>query len=63
MDLVFKSCLLTYHDHKLPELIYFLGDLNCETCILTRAGLIGLVFGGLYPVCLAIPVNGALAAR
>ncbi|KAM7154900.1 LOW QUALITY PROTEIN: transmembrane protein 126A-like [Molossus nigricans] len=39
------------------------GDLNCETCTITRAGLIGLVFGGLYPVFLAIPVNGGLAAR
>ncbi|XP_012497238.1 PREDICTED: transmembrane protein 126A [Propithecus coquereli] len=39
------------------------GDLNCETCTVTRAGLIGLVFGGLYPVFLAIPVNGGLAAR
>uniref|UniRef100_A0A673UFA2 Transmembrane protein 126A n=1 Tax=Suricata suricatta TaxID=37032 RepID=A0A673UFA2_SURSU len=45
------------------ELIYFLGDLNCETCTVTRSGLIGLVFGGLYPVFLAIPVNGGLAAR
>ncbi|XP_004632610.1 transmembrane protein 126A [Octodon degus] len=39
------------------------GDLNCETCTMTRAGLIGLVFGGLYPAFLAMPVNGALAAR
>ncbi|XP_005379840.1 PREDICTED: transmembrane protein 126A isoform X2 [Chinchilla lanigera] len=39
------------------------GDLNCETCTLTRAGLIGLVLGGLYPTFLAIPVNGTLAAR
>ncbi|XP_001493394.2 transmembrane protein 126A [Equus asinus] len=39
------------------------GDLNCETCTITRGGLVGLVFGGLYPVILAIPVNGGLAAR
>ena len=39
------------------------GDLHCETCTLTRGGLVGLVFGGLYPVFLAIPVNGGLAAR
>ncbi|XP_008053913.1 transmembrane protein 126A [Carlito syrichta] len=39
------------------------GDLNCETCTITRGGLVGLVFGGLYPVFLAIPVNGGLAAR
>ncbi|XP_061058750.1 transmembrane protein 126A isoform X1 [Eubalaena glacialis] len=45
------------------ELIYFLGDLHCETCTITRGGLVGLVFGGLYPVFLAIPVNGGLAAR
>ncbi|XP_037653907.1 transmembrane protein 126A-like [Choloepus didactylus] len=38
------------------------GDLNCETCIVTWGGL-GLVFGGLYPIFLAIPVNGGLAAR
>ncbi|KAL2806849.1 transmembrane protein 126A isoform 2 [Daubentonia madagascariensis] len=39
------------------------GDLNCETCMVTRGGLVGLVFGGLYPVFLALPVNGGLAAR
>ncbi|XP_076969517.1 transmembrane protein 126A [Tamandua tetradactyla] len=39
------------------------GDLNCETCTVIRGGLVGLVFGGLYPVFLAIPVNGGLAAR
>ncbi|XP_037354006.1 transmembrane protein 126A [Talpa occidentalis] len=39
------------------------GDLNCETCTVTRGGLVGLALGGLYPVFLAIPVNGGLAAR
>ncbi|XP_016015883.1 transmembrane protein 126A [Rousettus aegyptiacus] len=39
------------------------GDLNCETCTVIRGGLVGLVFGGLHPVFLAIPVNGGLAAR
>ncbi|XP_053518599.1 transmembrane protein 126A-like [Artibeus jamaicensis] len=39
------------------------GDLNCETCTVTRGGLVGLVFDGLYPVFLAIPVNGGLTAR
>ncbi|KAM9220790.1 transmembrane protein 126A isoform 1-T2 [Dugong dugon] len=39
------------------------GNLRCETCTVTRGGLVGLVFGGLYPVILAIPVNGGLAAR
>ena len=42
---------------------YFLGDLNCETCTTTRGALVGLVMGGLYPILLAIPVNGGLAAR
>ena len=40
------------------------GDLHCETCTITLGGLVGLVFGGLYPVfwppCF---VNGGLAAR
>ena len=45
------------------ELFYFLGDLHCETCTIIRGGLVGLVFGGLYPVFLALPVNGGLAAR
>ncbi|VFV37803.1 transmembrane protein 126a-like [Lynx pardinus] len=39
------------------------GDLNCETCTITRGGLVGLVFGGLCPVFLAIPMNRGLAAR
>ncbi|XP_030183803.1 LOW QUALITY PROTEIN: transmembrane protein 126A-like [Lynx canadensis] len=39
------------------------GDLNCETCTITRGGLVGLVSGGLCPVFLAIPVNRGLAAR
>ncbi|XP_049636030.1 transmembrane protein 126A [Suncus etruscus] len=39
------------------------GDLNCETCTVIRGGLIGFILGGLYPVFLAIPLNGGLAAR
>uniref|UniRef100_A0A250YBR7 Transmembrane protein 126A n=2 Tax=Castor canadensis TaxID=51338 RepID=A0A250YBR7_CASCN len=39
------------------------GDLNCETCTVIRSGLVGFVFGGLYPVLLAMPLNGGLAAR
>ncbi|XP_040819852.1 transmembrane protein 126A [Ochotona curzoniae] len=39
------------------------GVLSCETCTLIRGGLVGLVLGGLYPILLAIPVNGGLAAR
>jgi transmembrane protein 126A len=38
------------------------GDLNCETCTVIRSGLVGFVFGGLYPVLLAMPLNGGLAA-
>nr|XP_037864807.1 transmembrane protein 126A-like [Chlorocebus sabaeus] len=38
------------------------GDLNCETCTITQNGLVGLAFGGLYPVFLSIPVTGGLAA-
>ncbi|XP_006895342.1 PREDICTED: transmembrane protein 126A [Elephantulus edwardii] len=39
------------------------GYLSCETCTVTRGAMVGLLFGGLYPVVLAIPVNGGLAAR
>ncbi|XP_039318111.1 transmembrane protein 126A [Saimiri boliviensis] len=39
------------------------GDLICETCTATRSGLVGLLVGGLYPVFLALPINGSLAAR
>ncbi|XP_061199388.1 transmembrane protein 126A [Neopsephotus bourkii] len=41
----------------------FSGDLNCEVCAVVRGGLVGAVVGGLYPVFLAIPLNGSLAAR
>ncbi|KAM4796867.1 transmembrane protein 126A-like isoform 1-T2 [Rhinophrynus dorsalis] len=39
------------------------GDLNCATCTVVRGGLIGSVVGGLYPILLAVPINGGLAAR
>ncbi|KAE8627858.1 hypothetical protein XENTR_v10007188 [Xenopus tropicalis] len=39
------------------------GDLNCATCTVVRGGLVGTVAGGLYPILLALPVNGGLAAR
>ena len=39
------------------------GDPQCETCTVTQGGLVGLVFCDLYPVFLAIPVNGGLAVR
>nr|XP_033805769.1 transmembrane protein 126A [Geotrypetes seraphini]XP_033805770.1 transmembrane protein 126A [Geotrypetes seraphini] len=39
------------------------GDLNCSTCTVVRGALIGSVIGGLYPILLAIPINGGLAAR
>ncbi|XP_062495205.1 transmembrane protein 126A [Pezoporus occidentalis] len=41
----------------------FSGDLNCEVCAVVRGGLVGAVVGGLYPIFLAIPLNGSLAAR
>lgn len=39
------------------------GDLNCETCAMTRGALIGFGMGGVYPILFAIPVNGGLASR
>ncbi|CAH2225688.1 transmembrane 126A [Pelobates cultripes] len=39
------------------------GDLNCSLCTMVRGGLIGSVAGALYPILLALPVNGGLAAR
>ncbi|XP_038170246.1 transmembrane protein 126A-like [Arvicola amphibius] len=39
------------------------GDLNFEACAMTRGALVGFGMGGVYPVLLAIPVNGGLAAR
>ncbi|NWW79665.1 T126A protein, partial [Climacteris rufus] len=41
----------------------FSGQLNCEVCAVVRGGLVGAVVGGLYPIFLAIPLNGSLAAR
>nr|XP_055218579.1 transmembrane protein 126A-like [Gorilla gorilla gorilla] len=42
--------------------VNFPSNLNCETCTITQSGLVGLAFGGLYPVFLSIPVTGGLAA-
>ncbi|KAM4699376.1 transmembrane protein 126A [Discoglossus pictus] len=39
------------------------GDLNCATCAVVRGGLVGSVVGGLYPILLALPINGGLASR
>ncbi|KAG9351532.1 hypothetical protein JZ751_022783 [Albula glossodonta] len=39
------------------------GELNCATCALIRGGLVGGFAGGLYPVILALPINGGLARR
>lgn len=39
------------------------GELDCQVCAMVRGGLIGAVVGGLYPIFMAIPVNGSLAAR
>uniref|UniRef100_A0A8C2LRW0 Transmembrane protein 126A n=1 Tax=Cricetulus griseus TaxID=10029 RepID=A0A8C2LRW0_CRIGR len=38
-------------------------DLNCETCTMTRGALVGFGLSGVYPILLAIPMNGGLAAR
>ncbi|XP_006037249.1 transmembrane protein 126A-like [Alligator sinensis] len=38
-------------------------DLNCLSCAVVRGGFIGSVVGALYPVTLALFLNGALAAR
>lgn len=40
-----------------------LGDLSCEICTVTQGQLVGLVFGGLCPVFLAVAGHGGLAAR
>ncbi|GAB1292325.1 Transmembrane protein 126A [Apodemus speciosus] len=50
----FLTANLSYHSFS---------DLNCETCTTTRGALVGFVLGGLYPILLAIPMNGGLAAR
>uniref|UniRef100_A0A8C9LB75 Transmembrane protein 126A n=1 Tax=Pavo cristatus TaxID=9049 RepID=A0A8C9LB75_PAVCR len=42
------------------ELFHFL---DCQVCAVVRGGLIGAVVGGLYPIFMAVPVNGSLAAR
>ncbi|KAJ7996802.1 hypothetical protein DPEC_G00222310 [Dallia pectoralis] len=39
------------------------GDLNCPTCVLIRGALVGAVGAGIYPILLALPVNGGLATR
>ncbi|NXJ15851.1 T126A protein, partial [Odontophorus gujanensis] len=41
----------------------FSGELHCQVCAVVRGGLIGAVVGGLYPIFMAVPVNGSLAAR
>ncbi|XP_044524133.1 transmembrane protein 126A isoform X2 [Gracilinanus agilis] len=56
--LPFLSTHITYQ-----SAFYFLGNLSCELCTFLRGGMIGMIIGGLYPVVLAIPINGALAAR
>lgn len=56
--------MLTDIPHKgFVNLPLNMGDLNCETCTVTQCGLAGLVFGGLYPVSLAVPVKGGLEAQ
>ncbi|XP_074073132.1 transmembrane protein 126A [Macrotis lagotis] len=59
--LPFLSAYITYN--SVVSLPLSSGDLNCEVCTVIRGGLVGLIIGGLYPAVLAIPINGALAAR
>ena len=40
-----------------------ISDLNYKTGTITQGELVGLVFSGLHPVFLAIPVKGGLTAR
>uniref|UniRef100_A0A8D0HA52 Transmembrane protein 126A n=1 Tax=Sphenodon punctatus TaxID=8508 RepID=A0A8D0HA52_SPHPU len=39
------------------------GDLNCATCAMVRAGLVGSIAGCAYPAVLALPLNIGLATR
>ncbi|XP_059578062.1 transmembrane protein 126A-like isoform X2 [Alligator mississippiensis] len=39
------------------------GDPNCLSCTVVKGGLIGSGLGTLYPVALALFLNGGLAAR
>lgn len=39
------------------------GELDCQVCAVVRGGLIGAVVGAFYPIFMAIPVNGSLAAK
>ncbi|XP_072466771.1 transmembrane protein 126A isoform X1 [Notamacropus eugenii] len=59
--LPFLSTYVTYN--TAVSLPLSSGDLSCEACTVIRSGMVGLIIGGLYPVVLAIPINGALAAR
>lgn len=57
--------VLTVHtSYKgLERLPLNISDLNYKTCTITQGELVGLVFSGLHPVFLAIPVKGGLTAR
>lgn len=57
----FLTANLSYHSSV--SLPLSTGDLNYETCSTTQGVLVGFVLGGLYPILLAIPVNGGLAAK
>ncbi|KAM4864861.1 transmembrane protein 126A-like [Thomomys bottae] len=53
----------TFSYKGLVSLPLITGDLSCETCSVTRGGLVGFIVGSLYPIFLAIPMNGGLAGR
>ncbi|XP_029458094.1 transmembrane protein 126A isoform X2 [Rhinatrema bivittatum] len=59
--LPFLTAVATYNGFVCQPLLS--GDLNCSICAMVRGALIGSVVGGVYPILLAVPVNGGLAAR
>ncbi|KAM8977675.1 transmembrane protein 126A-like [Pelodytes ibericus] len=59
--LPFLTTVIAYNGAITEPLLH--GDLNCSVCTLIRGGLVGSVVGGMYPILLALPVNGGLAAR
>ncbi|XP_036617943.1 transmembrane protein 126A-like isoform X1 [Trichosurus vulpecula] len=59
--LPFLSTYVTYR--SFVSLPLSSGDLRCEACTVISGGMVDLLIGGLYPVVLAMTINGALAAR
>ncbi|XP_053312572.1 transmembrane protein 126A-like [Spea bombifrons] len=59
--LPFLTTVVTYNSTVSQPLLH--GDLNCSVCTMIRGGLVGSIAGGFYPILLALPINGGLAAR